>query len=96
MQTALRWVNFILGKEPEHDSMIGLTIGTGLGSGIIINKQLYSGKNGGAGEFGMIEYREKFYEYYASGQFFQNIHGESGETIFTKATNGDRKVENDV
>ena len=56
------------GKGQGFDSMIGLTIGTGLGSGIIIDKQLFSGCNGGAGEFGMMEYLDHCYEYYASGQ----------------------------
>ncbi len=54
------------------DSMVGLTIGTGLGSGLILHKKLYTGRNGGAGEFGMIPYLDHNYEYYASGQFFEN------------------------
>ena len=64
------------GKGIGHDSMLGITIGTGLGTGIIIDKKLYSGKNGGAGEFGMAEYLDKYFEYYASGQFFENVYGE--------------------
>ncbi|HCN83095.1 MAG TPA: sugar kinase, partial [Sphingobacteriaceae bacterium] len=44
------------GKGKGYNSMIGLTIGTGLGSGIIIDKKLHAGKNGGAGEFGSINY----------------------------------------
>lgn len=83
---------FYFGKGKDQDSMIGLTIGTGLGSGIIINKKIYSGKNGGAGEFGMIDYLDKYYEYYASGQFFQNVYGINGETVFKKATTGDKEA----
>lgn len=77
------------GKGKGHDSLIGLTIGTGLGTGIIINKKLYAGATGGAGEFGMIDYLDKFYEYYASGQFFQNVYGVDGELVFKKAAAGD-------
>jgi glucokinase len=80
---------FYFGKGKDQDSMIGLTIGTGLGSGIIINKKLYAGRNGGAGEFGMINYLDKYYEYYASGQFFQNIYQTDGEIVFKKAQSGD-------
>ncbi len=79
---------FYFGKGRSHDSMVGLTIGTGLGSGIIINKKLYAGKAGGAGEFGMIPYLDKFYEYYASGQFFNNVYGIDGETVYTNAMQG--------
>src|SRR6185503_2417344 len=60
----------------------------GLGSGIIINKELYAGKNGGAGEFGMISYLDKHYEYYASGQFFKNVYQANGETVFNNALDG--------
>ena len=83
---------FHYGKGKGHDSMIGLTIGTGLGSGIIINKKLYSGKNGGAGEFGMIDYLDKYLEYYACGQFFKNVYGIEGELVFSGAKEGDKKA----
>jgi len=79
---------FYFGKGRGHDSMIGLTIGTGLGSGIIINKKLYSGNNCGAGEFGMMDYLDQCYEHYACGQFFQNVYGISGETVFADASAG--------
>jgi len=80
---------FYFGKGRGKDSMIGLAIGIGLGSGIIIDKKLYSGKACCAGEFGMIPYQDKFYEYYASGQFFQNVYCIDGETVFNNATAGD-------
>jgi len=83
---------FYFGKGRGCDSLIGLTVGTGLGSGIIINKKLYVGKNGGAGEFGMIDYLDKYYEYYASGQFFKNVYQTDGEVVFIKAKEGDDKA----
>lgn len=61
---------YYFGQNKLTDNMIGLTIGTGLGTGLILNKKLYSGKNGGAGEFGMVDYLDHCYEYYAAGQFF--------------------------
>ncbi len=79
---------FYFGKGKDHTSMIGLTIGTGLGSGIIINKKLYAGKNGGAGEFGMIQYLDQTCEYYASGQFFENVYRMNGENVFKNAKEG--------
>jgi glucokinase len=79
---------FYFGKGKGHHSMIGLAIGTGLGSGIILHDKLYSGSNCGAGEFGMIQYKDHYYEYYASGQFFQNVHGRDGEQVFQEAKQG--------
>ena len=83
---------FYFGKGKGYDSMIGLTIGTGLGSGIIINKKLYAGRNGGAGEFGMIDYLDKYVEYYASGQFFKNVYQTDGETVFRNAKEGNEEA----
>lgn len=83
---------YYFGKGQNTNSMIGLTIGTGLGSGIIINKKLYAGNNCGAGEFGMAAYLDHFYEYYASGQFFRNVYGVDGEVIFEIAGKGDTEA----
>jgi len=80
------------GKGVGVTDMIGLTIGTGLGAGIIINNHLYAGRNCGAGEFGMVDYLKKNYEYYASGSFFHNVHGLSGELVFKKAKKGDEEA----
>ena len=80
---------FYFGKGQSCNSMIGLTIGTGLGSGIIIHKKLYSGATGGAGEFGMIDYLDKYYEYYASGQFFKNVYKIDGEQVYKRAVDED-------
>lgn len=79
---------YYFGKGKGYHSMIGLTLGTGLGCGLIINKKLYPGKNGGAGEFGMIDYLDKTIEYYASGQFFENVYKVNGETVFNNVKEG--------
>jgi len=80
------------GKGKGMQSMIGLAIGTGLGAGIIINNKLYAGPHCGAGEFGMVEYLDKVYEYYCSGQFFQNVYQLDGETVFENAKKGDSQA----
>ena len=40
------------GYGREYDDMLMITLGTGVGGGIIIDKKPYFGKNGSAGEFG--------------------------------------------
>ncbi len=77
------------GKGQQVHSLIGLTIGTGMGAGIIINDKLYPGLNTGAGEFGNVDYLDKYYEYYASGQFFENCYHTTGEAVFQKAQSAD-------
>lgn len=73
------------GKGKEVDSLIGLTLGTGLGAGVMINHKLYNGANCGAGEFGSMNYLDANLEYYASGSFFQNLHGRDGLEVFNEA-----------
>jgi glucokinase len=82
---------YCFGKGRDQKNMVGLAIGTGLGAGIILNGQLYSGMNGAAGEFGMIPYLDKYIEYYASGQFFQNCYGLDGSVVYQQALNGEEK-----
>ena len=80
------------GQGSAYHSFIGLTIGTGMGAGIIIHDKLYAGSNCGAGEFGMVNYLDKYFEFYASGQFFKNVYQADGEEVFHNAKGGDREA----
>jgi len=84
---------FYFGKGKGYNSVIGLTVGTGLGAGLILNKKLFVGKNFGAGEFGMIDYLDHVYEYYASGQYFQNVYDIDGEVVFKNAQQGNAEAQ---
>ena len=72
-----------------YSNIVGLIVGTGLGAGLVLNDRLYGGRNCGAGEFGMMPFRDHNYEYYCSGQFFKNEYGMSGEEVAKKAELGD-------
>lgn len=80
------------GKGKGVDSMIGLTLGTGLGAGVIINDKLYAGFNCGAGEFGLFNYLDNILEYYCSGSFFQNAYQLDGVQVFEDAKKGDQRA----
>jgi len=78
------------GKGRKYSNFVGVTIGTGLGAGIIINNRLYYGSNCGAGEFGSIPYKRSILEYYCGGQFFMGEYGIKGEQVYTRAKQGDK------
>ncbi|MDP9077593.1 MAG: ROK family protein [Bacteroidota bacterium] len=80
---------YYFGKGKGAKNLVGLTLGTGLGAGIIINHQLYAGPNCGAGEFGCVDYLDDNYEFYCSGSFFNNVYGLNGQDVFNDAQNGD-------
>lgn len=80
------------GQGKDYSSFIGLTLGTGIGAGVIIQNKLYAGPNCGAGEFGMVDYLDQYYEYYASGQFFNLCYQTTGEETFHKALAGDKEA----
>ena len=84
---------YYFGKGAGMENLFGVAIGTGLGTGIIINHRLYAGPNCGAGEFGMVDYLDHCYEYYCSGQYFQNVYQTDGQIVFEKAKAGDPQAQ---
>jgi len=80
------------GKGKPYRNFVGVTMGTGLGAGIIINNHLYSGQFSGAGEFGNIYYLDSNIENYCSGMFFKN-RNLSGKELATKARSGDAEAQ---
>ncbi len=70
------------------ENFVGLTLGTGMGAGIITEGHLLKDANCGSGEFGSIPYKESIYEDYCSGKFFKNFYNENGEQLYKKAKKG--------
>ena len=87
---ALGEAHFGLGQDCRF--MVGLTIGTGLGAGIVYKNQLLEDANGASGEFGIIPYLDKTLEDYCSGQFFKDHFGVNGEVIAARAKSGDEEA----
>ena len=80
------------GAGRGHRHLVGLTIGTGLGAGVVVDGRLYSGANCGAGEIGAVPYRDHTIEYYCSGAFFQREAGKRGEDLHRLASGGDARA----
>lgn len=73
------------GEGAGSKDLVAVALGTGVGSGIIIDGKLYNGGNTGAGEVGCIPYLEYDYESYCSSSYFTRVHGISGKDAFEKA-----------
>lgn len=81
----------IWGYGKDHEDFVGLIIGTGLGAGIVANGRLVSGSYCGAGEFGLMPFRDSIVEHYASGQFFRR-NGTNGAQLHLEAAAGDKRA----
>ena len=81
----------MFGAGRDCSNMIGVTIGTGIGAGIIINRQLYGGLYHGAGEIGTLPYLDTDFEHYCSSFFFKQK-GINAAEYARKALQGDREA----
>ena len=82
----------VFGVGRQYENFVGLTLGTGLGGGIIQQGRLLADSNCGSGEFGMMPYRDNILEYYCSGSYFMNIWGVDGKTMYERAREGDTEA----
>lgn len=82
----------VFGVGRQYENFVGLTLGTGLGGGIIQQGRLLADSNCGSGEFGMMPYRDNILEYYCSGSYFMNIWGVDGKTMYERALKGDAEA----
>lgn len=76
------------GKGKPYADMVGVTIGTGIGAGVIVNHRLYGGQYMGAGEIGSFPYLDADFEHYCSSFFFKR-HGTTSMEVAGKAQQGD-------
>jgi glucokinase len=88
---------FALGEAQFGDGkgekdFVGLTLGTGMGAGIIKDGYLMPDAHCGSGEFGNIPYLDSIYEDYCSGKFFKDHYNENGEELAEKAQEGDKNA----
>ncbi len=84
----------ISGAGKGETFVYGITLGTGFGHGFVWDGKILSGAHGTATEYGLAPYRDKTFEYYASGpaleRNYASISGESktGHQIFMLAQDG--------
>lgn len=79
------------GKGRSSSDFVAITLGTGLGCGIIIHDKLYEGANTGAGEVGCVPYKDGILEHYCASLFFKS-RGYDGKELWESARLGNRQA----
>lgn len=82
----------IYGQGQDFDDFVGITLGTGVGGGIIQRGNLLSDANCGSGEFGEMPYLDGILEQYCGSFFFINHHQSTGHDVAQQAAQGDKKA----
>lgn len=78
----------LFGPAKGCGEVVCVTLGTGVGSSLVVDGHLYGGHNTGAGEIGNIPYLDRDYEFYCSSRFFP-MRGTTGIEAERKAREGD-------
>lgn len=74
--------------DSKPEVLVTVTLGTGLGIGIVDHGSIICGANCGAGELGYLPYKDGCLEDYCSRQFFDS-HGVKPHEAFAAAQGGD-------
>lgn len=74
--------------DSKPEVLVTVTLGTGLGIGIVDHGSIICGANCGAGELGYLPYKDGCLEDYCSRQFFDS-HGVKPHEAFAAAQEGD-------
>ncbi len=83
------------GAGKDINSILGITLGTGLGAALLVNRKIIRGANGCAGEIWLSPYKEGIIEDYVSGTAISRLYKEitkkeiSGEEIAKLAREGE-------
>ncbi|MDO5522678.1 MAG: ROK family protein [Bacteroidia bacterium] len=82
----------IYGLGREFENFVGITLGTGVGGGIIQKGNLLNDANCGSGEFGEMPYLDGILEQQCGSFFFVNNHNTTGYETARQAQLGDEKA----
>jgi len=79
------------GAGKKYNTLVGVTLGTGLGGGIILNRKIHTGLMGGAGELGCVPFHGGLSEDICSAALFKNKYQTTGKELYKKAMAGDQE-----
>ncbi len=92
----LIYAEVMFGVAKNKKNIVGFTLGTGIGCAIILNKKIFNGATGTAGEIWPSPYKSGTIEDFISGEgvsrIYQNISGKdaSSRSILSLAEKGDK------
>ncbi len=72
-------------------NMVGITMGTGLGSGIIIDRKIHSGLAGCAGEVGIVPIQGGIGDDFCSNALFVSSYNKNGIDLYNEAKAGNKE-----
>lgn len=78
-------------QDAKPDVLVTVTLGTGIGIGIVDHGRLLCGVNCGAGELGYLDYKDGCLEEYCSRQYFDKL-GVKAHEVAAAANNGDAEA----
>jgi len=84
----------LYGEGKQFKNLVGVTLGTGVGAGVIMNDQLYCGDNTGAGEIGSLPYLDSDFEHYCSSYYFIHYYNTTGREACMDAINNNSNALN--
>ena len=79
------------GAGKKYTNLVGVTLGTGLGGGIILDRKIHTGLMGGAGEMGCVPFHGGISEDICSAALFKNKYNTTGIELYNKAKAGDQE-----
>ena len=79
------------GAGKKYTNLVGVTLGTGLGGGIILDRKIHTGLMGGAGELGCVPFHGGISEDICSAALFKNKYRTTGTELYKKAKAGDQE-----
>lgn len=79
------------GAGKNFRNMVGITMGTGLGSGIIIDRKIHAGLFGGAGEVGCVPIQGGIGDDFCSNALFVKSYKKDGIDLFNEAKAGNKE-----
>ncbi|MFH0759780.1 MAG: ROK family protein [Bacteroidota bacterium] len=80
------------GAGRDYENLVGVTLGTGLGGGIIINRKIHTGLAGGAGELGCFSFKGGIVEDSCSAALFAKKYQSTGAELYKRAKAGDQNA----